>query len=266
MLVVQNIDVRGVPYLEKGRSIYIRESDLNHVAEMNGFDNISAIFEYISETYSSPMHEFKLVRDKNIPGILAESYVPDMFDDSILNEFEMYDIVSEAVTMSDEKMWVFLSKSLAKFKKGDYEEAPTIEYRLKACQREINNVKEEIKDVKTYDSKSIKQIRLIKFLIKSISRLGVKSLATSILGLFGLKPVRNIWKEINDKVKSVQTVMSIVNYEGSLSRYLYELEKVEDYLKEEIKNAKKRDQDRSSSKKVVKESSINDKCIADINI
>lgn len=265
MLIVQNIDTGDVPYIERDRTVYIRESDLIHLAEMNDFDNIDAIFEYISESHKSPMYNFKLVRDKNIPGVLAESYVPGI-DDSILNEFELYDILSENTTMSDEKLWVLISKSLAKFKKGDYEEAPSIEYRLRLCQREIKNVKEEAKDLKKYGAKSIGKIYLVKFIIKSLVRLGVEKIVAASLSTFGIITYKNKIKKIIEWSKFWDGVIDFANYEKMLSRYLYELEKIEEYLKTELDKAKVRDKENLNKKKAVKESSINDKCIADIII
>lgn len=284
---IQNADISNIVCMEYDNKVYMKESAIAELAEAEGISEggVEYLCKFVMESsgYEEDI-KFELIRDKNIPGIVEESssYLPSM-NDTIVNLFELCEVSLNETLLTEtsenrERTFVIVNKALNIFKKGDYKDAPTIEYRIRSCDREIKKIEGEIADLekhpdvakqtaKTYTAKTIVNsiislvgniavpIAVGKTLFKNDQSVvsGKANKAFKALGLAGLL------------AKAAIDVYNAATYEKQLKNYLKELQDAKAYLEKELVKTKENDAARAEKVKE-KQSSINNKSISDLKM
>lgn len=301
---IMNADLSGIDYIIEEGTVYFKESQIYKLMENENISTADGICEMIVEQELSGMgisYDYKIIRDEvSDPGLLCESfYYPQIVEDPILESFNIIeDYIEEGTDLGKEKIWTLVTKHLAKFKKGDYKEAPTVEYRLNKCKNELDHTKRELKNFQNNpNKKQIQKMYTFGFIVKSLAALGL-AIATPIIAGKVIKGVKGSEKisglvDKASKIKGVSKIvsgakntvgsaatplpkgaikMSLANtasgaldasqYEMYLRKYIFELEACVSYLENAKKEAEKRDSEKET--KNVKESFLNSSSIADI--
>lgn len=284
-------DLSGIGYIVRDNTIYFRESELIPFVLDESANDTKAICEFMVDQLTDGKNDygFKIITDSYAllpPGMMMESchYIKTP-GDTILEDFDILNAINEKTSLTNEMAWSIISKALAKFKKGDYKEAPTIEYRLKKCKNELESKKKELEIyLNSPNKKQINQIHTFKTFITSLTNLGI-GLATPLLmgkassvikgskvgatkiGGWGADKLAGGSTPLGKKtialgaVSSVNSAISSSQYEIYLKNYIADLEGCVSYLENELKNAGDRDKKRVTG---VKESfSINSKSISE---
>lgn len=300
---IMDTNLSCIDYLIEGDIIYFKESQIAEIMENNDITSAAGICEAVLEQ-EIPGHytDYKIIRDIASPGILAEFYIPKMFGDPLLESFDILASYNEGTSLSKEATWTMITKLLAKYKKGDYKEAKTVEYRLNKCKNELEHTKKELDNFnKNPNKKQIQKMYTFGFIIKSVAALGIMIATPVIAGKVGkvlggkklpgilgkaakvgastkigsaiASDARNAIKSASEPVSKGAIKISALNavngtldasqYEMYLKRYISELESCVSYLENAKKEAEKRDDDRSK-KESVTESFLNPASIADI--
>lgn len=300
---IMDTDLSCIDYLIEGDIIYFKESQISEIIEDNDITSAAGICEAVLEQEIPGNYtEYKIIRDIINPGIFAEFYIPEMFDDPLLESFNILSAYNEETSLNKEAIWTMITKLLAKFKKGDYKEAKTVEYRLNKCKNELEHTKKELENFNNNpNKKQIQRMYTFGFIIKSVAALGIM-IATPVIagkvgkalggkklpGILGKAATAGASTKIGSKmVGNAKSAISVAStpvsknavkisalnavngtldasqYEMYLRRYISELESCVSYLENAKKEAEKRDDDKLK-KESVKESFLNPSSIADI--
>lgn len=272
ILRIPNTDVSNILCMEYDNKIYMKESVILDLVESNGIseDGIESLCRFIIESNEfGEDAEFKLIRDRNSIGIIDESYSynPEM-DDTIMNLFEIHEILAtpeslNETTKSQEFSFILITKALNVFKKGDYKNAPTIEYRIRKCEREIKSIEGEIKDLEKHPdvAKQVTATYTMKAIISSISRLGVVAFIGITSG--ALRKMNGKANVALTGLSGAKSVYDAATYEKQLKRYLNGLHETKEYLEKELSKTKIDDKNREEKNK---SNSINEHSISDLKL
>jgi len=276
----------------EGTTVYVRSSVLENFADENDILDTNKIAEHIMNINGlNEIYKLKVINDTHFTSSLfineSALYRPEYKDDSILIKMELAEILNET-SIESEALFVTITKLLTLFKKGDYQNAPAIEHRLKSCQGEINKIEKQLDDYKKLSpsaKKTVDTTHVLQMVCKSVVTL-VGTLVLSFIfknvkvnkkaggaasGFFKIIDPGDKKLKVGNKivgmdavdnavyvVKSGADISSNSNYEKYLNKYLSSLKEVEQYLEGAVKKAKITDSAREQkAKEAAKNESLN---------
>lgn len=303
---VMNTDTSHIVCMEDKHTVYMKESSILNLAEENQISNVDFLCKFIMESrlsedldsYMEGMHHYELIRDKMIPGIVAESYYPEMGEDYVSAKFDLLESFSaldecdlDAVDEADfgmdkntmgidffgipigkirEMINMLMIKLLGFFRADRYSDARQIKDRIALCKNAIREADNELKRVQGSDPSKMYSAQVI---MKSLLSLGLQgamaTIGTAVGGLLGAAfSAGKIKRIITILAGSAFALYNANHYEAYINNYKKQLNKTLDYLEIQLQKTQDKKQElrnRDKERKAVLASAISESSINDLN-
>lgn len=309
---VANTNTDSIICMREGNTLYMKESSILSLAEENHISNIDFLCKYIVENRleseypglftEGQEHKYKLIRDKNIPGIVAESYVPEIGDDLISIKFDLIECLISTVgtevpidevgieknKMGDsflgipigkirEILNIVFIKMLGFFRADKYSDTRQLNERIRLCKNSLKIVEEELVKVdkndpsKMYTAQAVTKM-MVDLGLKAVLGTIVKSLVPGgiIASMIQTAMNQSLFTAL---IKNSIEVFTAAQYKRSLQTYKKNLEKTLDYLDVQLKKSQDKRKDLREKSKINREkvqaarkASVNEQSIGDIMV